>query len=187
MSSSDRYKHFKPLVGFIAAVVGFATAAFATPVVFGQGQDDGQVAHTGGPVTTRTVVASGATKQFGRWEIVTSRTADGTPCLGVRLLDSYKSGGSSLSEACGTSVNNQVGNITSSDGTLFFGRVTGPAHSARISAGGQHKMEVPTITGRDGLTYVLAEASEPLPEAVVGLSDAGQRGLGRVDPAAVGE
>jgi len=115
---------------------------------------------SGGPVAARTVVASGATERFGRWEIVTSKTADGTPCLGVRLLDSYKPGGSSLSEGCGTSVNNQVGSISSPDATLFFGRVTGSAEEARISsADGRATITVPTLPARDRLTYVLAESS----------------------------
>jgi hypothetical protein len=187
MSSSDRYKTLKPLVGFAAALVGFAVAAVATPVVLGQDADGDQAAHTGGPATARTLIASGETKQFGRWEILSSETADGIPCLGVRLLDSYKPGGSSLSEACGTSVDNQVGSITASDATLFFGRVTGSAEQARISADGQEQIETPTFTGRDGLTYVLAEASERLPNVKVELTTAGQRNLGRVDPAAVNE
>jgi hypothetical protein len=105
----------------------------------------------------------------------------------VHLIDPPGLEPGSRSEACGTAVDNQVGSITKSKATLFFGRVTDNARTVRISDGATRKLAKPTFRGNDRRTYVAAEVDERLPSAEVHLSDAAQRGLGRVDAAAVAE
>jgi len=180
-------RELAPAVGLGAALVAFGIAAIGAPIVLGQDSvsaGDGQ-----GPATTRAVVASGSSQRFGRWEIVSSQTAAGDPCVGVRLLDGPGGGGRSLAEACGPTVANQVGSIVAppgGQGTLFFGRVDDRATTAHISHRGSEMLSVMVRSGADGHQYVTAESAERLPAAQVRLSDAASMDLGRADPAAIG-
>lgn len=180
-------RELAPAIALAAALGGFGVAALGAPIVLGQGSEpagDGQ-----GPTTPRTVVASGSSRYFGRWEIVSSHAANGDPCVGVRLIEGQPGSGPSLAEGCGPTVANQVGSLVappSQQGTLFFGRVDGRTTTARVSDGGRQKLSVKALSGSDGRKYVVADSAERLPGAQVRLSDAQNTDLGRADPAAVG-
>lgn len=179
-------RELAPAVGLGAALAAFAIAALGAPMVLGQGSESAGDAH--GPATPRSVVAVGTSRYFGRWEIVSSQTAAGDPCVGLRLLDG-RGGGPSLAEACGPTVADQVGSLVAPPGrrgTLFFGRVADRAATVRVSEDGRGLLSAKVRSGADGRSYVAAESAERLPDAQVRLSDARDVDLGRADPAAVG-
>jgi hypothetical protein len=174
-----------PAVGLAAALVVFGVSAIGAQVVVGHGNEptaDGQ-----GPATARAVVAAGNSKSFGRWEIVSSQTANGDPCVGIRLLEGQPGSGPSLAEACGPTVANQVGSLVAAPGqrgTLFFGWVENRTAAANVRAGGSHKLRAEAIVGADGRKYIVADTAERLAGAEVRLQGAQGADLGRVDSAA---
>ena len=176
-----RNRGLTPAFGALAALVTFAIAAVAAPMVVSQ---EGTSDHAG-PAGPRTVVASGASKHFGQWELTTSNTADGQPCVGVRFINPPP-GTPALAEGCGTDVLNQVGTVAKAGhGTLFFGKVKANAASVVISDAGAQQKKDKDIKGKDGGSYVLAELDTNSPRSDVALEDATGQGLGRVDSDAV--
>jgi hypothetical protein len=176
-----------PAVGLASALLAFGIAALGAPIVLGQSAEP--VGDSEGPATPRTVVASGDSRYFGRWEIVSSQTANGDPCVGVRLLEGQPGSGPSLAEGCGPTVANQVGTLVAppgKQGTLWFGRVDSRTATGRVSAdAGRQLLALEAIAGRDGRKYVVAESAARLRTAQVRLSDGNDAGLGRADAAAV--
>lgn len=180
-------KHLTPAIALLAALTSFGVVALGAQAVVGQ--DDADTGRDGHDIVgERVVVASGESKQFGRWELVKSRAVNGDPCMGIRLFRDAADGGASLSEGCGPDVQNQVGSIVAAPGkggTLFFGQVSQSASAVVVRDGATRKLSTNAIVGADGKRYVAAEAAERLPGAVVELSDGSGRELGRVDSAAV--
>lgn len=180
----------KMLRSAVAAGVGagaFAVGALGAPLVLGQSSDEPVMDDPGGPATSPVTVTSGQSRYFGRWQIVTSKTSSGTPCVGVRLLDAEAVGGPSVAGGCGASTSNQVGSIIASagqQGTLFFGRVDSRTATAEVTEGGRQKLKVKALTGSDGRTYIAADSLERIRGAEVRLADRQGNDLGRVDPAA---
>lgn len=170
------------IAGLVAVSASFGVASLLAPAVFGQNSAQNHAPDTGGPVTERVVVASGTAGEFGKWELVASEDAAGEPCLGVRLLEPAE-GMPSLAEGCGPATDDQVGNISGSRGTLFFGRVADNAEVATVSSRGVQERSLKAFGGRDGRTYVLAAADAGLSNAIVTVSDGSGNNLGRVDPA----
>lgn len=180
-------RELAPAVGLGAALAAFGVAALGAPTVLGQGAESAGDGH--GPASPRSVVAAGSSRYFGRWQIVSSHTAAGDPCVGLRLLDGRGGGGPSLAEACGPTVADQVGSLVAApghQGTLFFGRVDDRAATVRVSDDGRRLLSAKVRAGADGHSYVAAESADRLPGAQVRLSDARDADLGRADPTAVG-
>lgn len=115
------------LAAGLAAAGSFAAVAVAAPVVLGQvapqtDPKDQPAADNHGPVTPRTWVAAGSSREYGRYEIVASEDKNGDPCVGVRF-DDPPPRVPQLFEGCGSAeqLNNAVGYILNEedDATLF--------------------------------------------------------------------
>lgn len=176
--------------GALAAGAAFVGVAVGAPIVLGQQGTDARVPDNEGPVTERVVVATGSSKTFGPYELVSSRDADGNPCVGVRFVKPPIAM-PSLTEGCGDSIviDNQVGRVASEakSKTLFWGRVRPDASAVKVRKDGAQKHAAKTVKGQDGRVYVLTEADEYLPDAEIGVAAEDGSNLGRVDPVAAEE
>lgn len=175
-----------PVVAIACTLAAFAAGAVAAPSVMSSLSDDGTDNY--GPVTPQTVVASGDSKSFGHWEIVSSKDKAGGSCIGLRLTDDNNATGPLLAEACGSAevMDNQVGAFNDERGTMFYGRVVNDAEDAVVEQDGKRAKEAKAVHGSDGRKYVVAAVDGAnASQAAVTLSDRNGRALGRVDSRAV--
>lgn len=176
-----------PGTGLLIALLALGAGFLGTTAVLGQGLGSDQDAdRAAGPATPRTVVASGSTAQYGRWEMTTAKTTTGESCVGIRLLNPPP-GSPTLTEGCGSqAVEDQVGTLSGKDGTLYFGRVAADTQRVVIKDASGLRRVASSVRGTDGGRYVVTAVDGNVSAATVTTVDPQGRATGRVDAAAKG-
>ncbi|HWH45602.1 MAG TPA: hypothetical protein VNT32_12805 [Thermoleophilaceae bacterium] len=156
--------------GFGASfVIAYAIGAVGSDVPRSAG--DG-LTHTSG----RGVVATGTSREFGRWELVVSQSDKGR-CEGVRLLDDGRSE-PTVYEGCGLPPGFSLASLAGARATFVHGRVPPDAEEVSISMPGEATQTARTRRAPDGSRFIGVDIPAGARGVSVEAFDAGGRSLG---------